>query len=230
MGPVRGTIAFLVVVACLLVGADRLGAWEAGNLISGHLARSYRLSPQPTASVGGIPFLTQWAQGRYQEIDVQVPRASLQGVTVTDVRVRARDVSTPAFITSSSQLTDATAGSLTASGVVPFSALGLPQGVTASADGGRLRLAGPIDVNGTNALLVVTVAVSAQDGRLVLTPQAVTLDGRALPAPLAAQAEQELTTTFSVSSLLDGLQLKAVAVQPSGIGITATGSNLRIPA
>ncbi len=230
MGPVRATIACLIVIACLLVAADRLGAWEAGNLISSHLARTYALSPPPTASVDGTPFLTQWAQGRYQEIDVQVPNASLQGVAITDVRIRARDVSTPAFVTSASQLTEATAGSVTASGVVPFGGLGLPRSVTASADGDRLRLAGTTDLDGARVPLVIVVAVGTRDGQLVLTPQTIVVDGHPLPASLEAQVARELTTSVSLSSMLHGLQLKTAAVQPSGIVVTATGRDFRVSA
>ena len=60
----------LVVLAALLVGVDRAGAWFAGHAVASRIQQAAHLQRAPRVTVEGFPFVTQVLQGRYQRVDV----------------------------------------------------------------------------------------------------------------------------------------------------------------
>ncbi|MBO0690723.1 MAG: DUF2993 domain-containing protein, partial [Candidatus Dormibacteraeota bacterium] len=65
-------VVVVVLVVAVLVAADRIGANVAAGQISSNLQSQLRLPQQPTTQIQGEPFLTQWASGHYDEIDVSL--------------------------------------------------------------------------------------------------------------------------------------------------------------
>ena len=73
----RRLLIVLVVLAALLVVADRVGVVVAENRLAGQIQQQLVLDSKPDVSIHGIPFLTQAIRGRYKDIRVELPRASL---------------------------------------------------------------------------------------------------------------------------------------------------------
>ena len=105
-------IVVLVVLGGLLVAADRIAAFAAERTISEQAkkelaARSITSSSEPTVAVGGFPFLTQVARGKYDRISIHVDHPTSQGVTLDRLDVTARGVnaSTGALVNGTGKIT-----------------------------------------------------------------------------------------------------------------------------
>jgi hypothetical protein len=229
MDPVKKLIAFLIVVAALLVVADRVAAWEAEQMLASRLASAYQLGQQPTVHIQGVPFLTQWASGRYQELDVDLPSATAGQVTVSDVSAQLKDISAKPFATSGSDVRGATIGSLTVKGLVPYSSLPVPKGFTAQPDAGKLKLTGSIAAFGQSIPVTAIVSVTAQDGRVVPTLEQVDTSNAFLKATITATIRQQLQSLSFLQNLPLGVQVDSVAVSDGGLQVTGSARQVLVP-
>jgi hypothetical protein len=226
---VRRLFLFVIVVAGLLAAADRVAAWAAGQLVADRLARAYQLDRAPQVQVQGIPFLTQWSSGRYQEVDVQLPDVTTNRVTVTNLSAQLHTVTTTGFATSSADLAGATIGQVDVQGVVPYASIPLPPGFQATPQGSQLRLSGSISAAGVSVPLTATVSVSVQNGVLQLTADQVNVPGAFSRLGLAAVLNQELSAARTALQLPVGARLDAVSVTPSGLQISASATQVQMP-
>jgi len=226
---VKQLVVFLLIVAALAVGADRAAAWEAEQVISNKLASTYNLDQKPTVQVRGVPFLTQWGSGQYEEIDAQVPVATTDRVRITDISAQLHDIRTAAFVTSSADISGATIGTANVQGMVPYSSLPLPQGFQASAAGDRLHLTGSVRAGSLSIPMTATVRVGVQNGQLTLTAESVDTSNPIAQSTVAAIVRQQLETTSLLRSLPFGVQLQAVTVTQSGLRIAAVSHNVQMP-
>lgn len=225
----KGLIGLLVVLALLagaLVAADRVGESYASNLIAQQLTSQLRLSQTPKVRIAGVPFLTQWASGHYQEVDITMPSVTAQSITVSDVQATVRDVRVRPFLTNSSDVGSATAGSVDLSGVVPFSAIPLPSGFTASASGSQLRVSGSITVFGATVPVTATEKVTLQGSTVTFRPTNVQAEAGGFQLDVTGTATRRLTVSVDISGLPFGVHLTGVAVGPSGLVATAQGQNV----
>jgi hypothetical protein len=226
---VKQLLVLLLIVAALAVGADRVAAWEAGQVLSNKLASTYHLDQEPSVQVQGFPFLTQWASGQYEEIDAQLPAATADQVRITDISVQLHDIRTAAYVTSSEDISGATVGTAGVQGMVPYSNLPLPQGFQVSAAGDRLHLTGSVRVSSLSIPVTATVRVGVQNGQLTLTAESVDVSNSIAQNTVAAIVRQQLEATSLLRSLPFGVQLQAVTVTQSGLQIAAVGHNLQMP-
>jgi hypothetical protein len=68
----RKLVVVLVVIAGLLVGADRGSAYVAERAVAKRVQLDQRLVTRPDVTVHGVPFLTQLFRGRYDDIEVSM--------------------------------------------------------------------------------------------------------------------------------------------------------------
>lgn len=220
---------FLLIVAALAVGADRAAAWEAGQVLSNKLASTYNLDQEPTVQVRGVPFLTQWGSGQYEEIDAQLPVATADQVRITDISAQLHDIRTASFVTSSADISGATVGTASVQGMVPYGNLPLPQGFRASAAGDRLHLTGSVRAGPVVIPMTATVRVGVQNGQLTLTAESVETSSPIAQNTVASIVRQQLEAATPLRNLPFGVQLQAVTVTQSGLQIAAVGHNLQMP-
>ena len=153
----RKLLIVVIVLAGLLVVADRVAVVVADRQIASRVQSAYNLSSKPSVSVQGFPFLTQVASGDYHQIDVSIGSLSSDGVQVNGLTAELSGVRAPLSALLGHGSSSITAAQVTGSGTVPFSSVRsrLPHGVQLSQDGEALRLAGTVSYLG------VTVPVSA---------------------------------------------------------------------
>ncbi len=221
------SLAILVTLA----GCDRVAAGQAGHLIGQGLQQSYRLPRTPTVQVQGIPFLTQWASGRYREIDVHVDRLAIQGITVTDIAVRLEEVTTRPFVTSAREAAGATAATVSAEGLVPYAGLPLPPGLQlVPGPNGRLRLQGSLALGPATIPVAADLQVTIRDGAIELG----LVDVQAVDPPLRARATLLLGSALSTVNGLQpaplGLRLQSVQVRQDGLAVSAAGHQVPLTA
>jgi DUF2993 family protein len=229
----RKLIVFLLVLGALLVVADRVAAYEADQVLSQRLASAYQFGQQPQVQVQGIPFLTQWSSGRYQEIDVHVPSMTAHRVSVNDLTAQLRTVTTAAFATSSADVSGATVGQVNLQGVVPYDSLPVPSGFQLAPQGNQLKVSGTATSQGISVPITAIVNVGVQNGALRLTTAQVdvpvSVSRLGLGPQVTAQVNQQLAATASALQLPMGVHLDAVAVTDGGLQVAASASQVQVP-
>lgn len=228
MKAVIGLVAVLAVLAAALVVTDRVAESYASNLISQQLTSQLRLSQSPKVDVTGVPFLTQWASGNYQEIDISIPSVNADNVTVDDVDATVRNVHTKPFVTTRSDLGSATAGSIDLHGLVPFSAIPLPSGFTASASGSQLKVTGQVSIFGASVPVTAIENVSLHGSTVSFKPTQVQANADGFQIDVSGTVTNQLAVSVNVSGLPFGVQATGVAVNPGGLLATAQGQNVSL--
>ena len=91
----RKLLIGIVILAALLVAADRISVAVAENQISDRLASAYGLAGKPGVTITGFPFLTQVVTGDYRQIDVSANQVSADGAVLHHLNVRLTVACTP---------------------------------------------------------------------------------------------------------------------------------------
>jgi hypothetical protein len=229
MGAVKKLLVFLIVVSALLVAADRAAAWEAGQVLADRLARAYQFDQPPDVQVQGIPFLTQWSSGQYQEVDVRAPTVTYNKVSITNLSAQLHTVTTAAFATSSADLAGATVREVDVQALLPYASLTLPQGLQVAPQGNQLRLTGSISVRGVSVPVSATVTVGVRNGSLQLTTAQLNVPSAFTRLGLASLVDQQLQAATAAFQLPLGAHLDAVSVTPTGLQASASATQVQLP-
>lgn len=237
-----GRVLVRVVVGLLLVGVllvvlDRAAALLVGRAVAAELQKSQRLASTPGVTVPGIPFLTQVVTGRYDVVEitmVDVPVAA--GVAVDRLDATLYGVHAPARQAMTGELTTLPVERAEASGHVSFAALQTAVNASLSDRGVTVTLgrAGPdrVAVTGRVTTLIGRFTVRGQarvavsKGRIAVSVAPESLSG--IPNTIRDAVRRQLDMSVLAPELPFGLAIRSVAVDASGLQLTATGSNVVI--
>jgi hypothetical protein len=196
--------AVLLIAAVLAVG-DRVGVAQADRLVSEQVTANYQTGAPAKVEFQGVPFLTQWASGSYQEIDVSVPSLTVgqggQPVRLLNVSAQLRNVSIAPFATSSAAARGGTVGHLDVTGLVPYAGLPLPSGFQAQASGNLVHLTGAVSIAGRSAQVDALIKIGIQNGQLTLTTDRVNSPSGILGTLASSALDQELQNVTSELTL-----------------------------
>lgn len=221
----RKLVVVLVVLAGLLVGADRLALVVAEGIVARGVQDSQRLDARPDVTIAGFPFLTQLARRHYDRVTLSAASAAAgprgTRVRLRDVAITFRDVRT------SQDLGRFTADRGRATATLPYAALGrlLDLSVTYAGDG-RVRAGKELEVAGQRLTPSVTITPRLVDGALTLTSPAL---ADQLPAPVAQALEAALGTRVQLSDLPFDVRVTSLAARPGGIRLQLAGRDLHYP-
>jgi hypothetical protein len=236
-------VAILLVLAVILVVGDRVAAQYAEREVRTQVvaALSERGVEYDTAdvNVGGFPFLTQVADGRYEEITIDLTNVRLSGsgrtATLPRLNVVARGVraDTMQLVQGTAQ---AVAERVTGSGLVTFATLqelvdysryNLSDVRFAEVDG-ALRITAVGNVAGLRLPMAATADISVSEGQFQVKLRDAEAVGVAAPQAardyLAGLAERSVAARLP--QLPFDLTLDAVDVQADGLAITATARDV----
>jgi hypothetical protein len=231
-------LVVLLALAVVAVAADRFAAYAAGRVVADQFTTSQGLSHPARVTFEGIPFLSQVARGRYDQVGVTLEGVPVaRGLVIDRIDATLHGVSAPAgpvlrrqvrslpvdraeatAFVSYASLDSAAAGSLgTRAAQVTFGA-GTQNRLTIR---GRLTTPlGAFSVSGQVRLAVTQGTVTVQ-----LLPE--TLAG--VPAALRVQVARFVDLPAVVPALPYGFRATQVQVQDGGLRISATGSPLTLP-
>ncbi|MGH7911227.1 MAG: LmeA family phospholipid-binding protein [Candidatus Dormibacteraceae bacterium] len=229
----KALIAILVVLVLVVAGlvvADRVAESYASSVIAQKLTSDLRLSQKPQVQIQGFPFLNQWATGDYQEIDVRIPSATAQTITVTDIDAVVKGFHANPFLTSGANLGTATASSVELTGLVAYSQVPLPSGFTAAASGSQLEVSGSISFLGVSIPVTATEQISLSGSTVAFKPTDVRAQGGGINVDVSGAVAKKLSMSFSLQGLPLGLQVTAITVGPQGLQVTAQGQNVSLAA
>ena len=216
----RRLLIALVVLAALLVVADRVGVVVAENRLAGQIQQQLALDSKPDVSIRGIPFLTQAIRGTYKDIRVKVPDVNagdVQNVTV-DARLQGAHVPLSAALRGSvNQIpVDRISGTV----LVPYDQLAKASGVSGlkiTREGDSLRLTGSIQVLGQSVQAEALGQVGVDNGQIAINAQQVKIAGIPVPQAVVDQAAKLLS--FQVQPRNLPLNLRVTGVRPADDGL-----------
>ena len=215
----------LLVVVLVLVVVDRIAAARVEQAVAdGFTARVEDPVGEPRVEVGGFPVLTQLAAGRIDDVDIRLDGATLGGVAMTDLAIAARGVST-----TGPQRMD----HVDVHAIVPVASVQdlvtqrTELDVEVGVQGDELELRG----TALGLPLVATLTPRVVDGRLLVDLGSVSVGGVELDPTLLPQDVSGRLTGLEVplEGLPEGLVLTDAVVDPAGLRITASGTDVTIP-
>jgi hypothetical protein len=226
-------VGVLVLLALLLLAADRTAAWYVERRIAAAVAQGG--GEGVAAEVTGYPFLIQALNRELDEVVVTadaVERAGtgrLEDVRLTGTDVRLDDLAVPV------------AGELAVDAVVPFAqvaaALGAEVEIVAGQAGSAI-VRRPAEVLGQQVEVSADVEVGVEEGRIAVRPLGVTVDtpgtaGDLLGAELLARDEalrerlfDLVRVDYALPELPGGLLLEQVSVGDGGFEVRLTGTDV----
>lgn len=225
-----------VLLAVLLVGADRIALLLAERGVAESVQRSERLADRPEVSIGGFPLLTQAVKGRYEQVDVTMRGLKAEDdVTVDRLQVRLRGVRLPLAELTSGQVDSVRADRAAATGTVSYPALNaaararttIPGLTFTFGDGSRGRIAvrgsyrGPVraDLDGE-------AAVSVRGRSLAITPVSSSLDE--LPWIVRTPLLRLIDSSYQLPPLPFGFVPRSVSVGKGGVTVKATARKVTL--
>lgn len=224
----KGFLTTLVVLAVLLVAADRVSLVLAERAVATQLQASGSLSSRPQVSVRGFPFLTQAFSGRYDDVELTATSVTAGGARLSRLEASLTGVHLP--------LSQALSGSVTAVPVDRVAATVLltyadlhkqlrDRRLALSAAGDLLRVTGSVQVLGRTVSASALSSVTVEGASVVVHAQRFEVGGRAADRLVSAALGQRLDFVVRIGTLPYGLRLTGVRVQPDGIAATAAGTS-----
>ncbi len=222
----RRLLIAVIVLAGLLVVADRVAVVVADRQIASRVQSAYNLPSKPSVSVTGFPFLTQVASGDYHQIDVSIGSLSTDGVQVNGLTAQLNGVRAPFRDLFGHGSASITAAQVTGSGTVPFSSVRshLPRGVELSQDGEALRLAGTVSYLGVTVPVSADATLAADGSGIAVTPTRISVasGSSALSSAIAGQ----FRFVVPVTGLPLHLEVRSVSVVPGGVRVGASAADV----
>jgi hypothetical protein len=232
-----GGLVFLVVVAGLLVVADRVSAWYAERRIAEEVRQEIAgreiTTDAPDVQVGGFPFLTQVLAGEYKSITIKLRNVEGGGVRLPELDVKATGVHATLQTIRSGQgeaRADRVTGTATV-GYATVAALANQPGLQLSSQNGNLRVRLPVQILGQDVTLVGTAKVRVDRNFVRVSVSDLNDEGGKLPPQgrsLANGYADRLSVAFQLPSLPFNLTLGQVTAEPEGLAITATARGVPI--
>jgi hypothetical protein len=227
----------LVVLVGLLVAADRVAAYAAERTISQKVSQetldSGVQASSPDVQVGGFPFLTQVARGKYQDITIVLRDVQKDSVTLPVLDIHATGVNAKLNTLMSGD------GPVTADRVVgnatvrydSIRALVNQPGLELTEEAGKLRLRWPVTIGGRQLVAVALGQVTATAGVVRLRVSDVRAEGVTLPTfaqELLDNYQRRLSIQLKLPPLPFGLKIETVRTLPEGLSITASARSVPI--
>jgi hypothetical protein len=234
-----GLLVLLVLLVIALVVVDRVGAnyaeREIANRVAAQIKGQGATSSRPEVDVAGVPFVTQVAAGKYQEIGIVVRdlTGTQQGKTVRMpvVDITARDVRAP-LSTLISGSGDIVAGRVDGAATLDYASVAAligRKGVQLAEKGGKVAVTAPLEALGRTVTVNGTADVTTQGSTVRIRFTELTAPGlEAVPFArnlINAYASQ-ISIDLKLPPLPLNLRLQTVTPKPEGLAVTATATEV----
>ena len=225
----RRLLIVLVVLAALLVAADRVGVVVAQNRLASEIQQQLDLNAKPDVSIRGIPFLTQAIRGTYKDIRVQLPDVDAGDVQDLSVNARLQGAHV--------SLSDALGGNvdripvdqISGTLLIPYDQLARASGIsglTITREGDSLRLTGSVQVLGRSIKAEAVGRVEVNDGRIAINAEQATVAGIPVPGAVLDEAARLLSFRVQPQNLPLNLRITAVHLTDTGLLVDAVSDDV----
>jgi hypothetical protein len=223
-------LILVVVLAVLVVAADRIGLLVAERQIASKVQSSQDLDRRPSVDIKGFPFLTQVVANRYPTVRLTAQDfpvgSSERRVRLADLDTRLHDVRTV------DKFSAATAKTAEGTALLSYQELSRAVGVTVGyAGGGRVQASSSVDVLGQTVTGTASAEVGVVGGDQ-LTFSAVRVGvpqaGISVPEQLTDQFRSIFANKLSLRGLPFHLQIQRLVATADGVRISATARGLTL--
>jgi hypothetical protein len=224
---VKRLLISLLVVAALLLAADRVALLVADRVVAGQLQTAGELSVKPSVSFGGFPFLTQAVRGRYSSVDVSASDVSAGADRLSQFDASLTGLRLPLSAALSGDVTRVPVDVVDARVVLSYADLqrrlrDRRLALTAGPSG-LLRVTGTVRVLGRDLSAAALSSVRLSGTSVVVTAQRFEVGSAPADRLISAALSNRLDFTVRIGKLPYGLALTGVRVRASGIEATAAG-------
>lgn len=225
----RRLLIVLVVLAALLVAADRIGVVVAQNRLASEIQQQLDLDAKPDVSIRGIPFLTQAIRGTYKDIRMQLPDVDAGDVQDLSVNARLQGAHV--------SLSDALGGNvdripvdqISGTLLIPYDQLARASGIsglTITREGDSLRLTGSVQVLGRSITAEAVGRVEVNDGRIAINAEQAKVAGIPVPTAVLDEAARLLSFRVQPQNLPLNLRITAVHLTDTGLLVDAVSDDV----
>lgn len=225
----RRLLIVLVVLAALLVAADRIGVVVAQNRLASEIQQQLDLDAKPDVSIRGIPFLTQAIRGTYKDIRMQLPDVDAGDVQDLSVNARLQGAHV--------SLSDALGGNvdripvdqISGTLLIPYDQLARASGIsglTITREGDSLRLTGSVQVLGRSIKAEAVGRVEVNDGRIAINAEQAEVAGIPVPKAVLDEAARLLSFRVQPQNLPLNLRITAVHLTDTGLLVDAVSDDV----
>lgn len=237
MRVLRRVLVGLAVLAVLLVVADRVAAWAAQRAVAEHVATelaSYQVQSQPPeVTIGGVPFLTQVAGGRFESVTLRLRDVGNGQVRLPLVELTASGVTADAstLIEREGSIdAERVDGAATVGYASVIALTGLDSLDLSAGPDGAVRVRVSTELLGEPVTAVGTGEVSAAGGTVRMRVGDLRIEGRdSLPPeaePLLADLAGRLSVEVPLPPLPYGLTVESVRAEPAGLVVAVRAANV----
>jgi hypothetical protein len=214
-------LVVLLVLAGLVVGADRVGEEIAEDQVARVVAERAGLAGAPDLEFEGFPFLTQAVSGRYEDVrvtltgaDLGQPEGTRADVSLQGVQVALSDVLSGSVREVPVERVDGTA-------TLSYDLLAdqLDPGTTVTRDGDGLRVQRTVEVAGVSVPVAATGTVSLDGDTVVVDVDEASGAGVDVPGYLVDQVSDALDLRYRIPPLPFGLRVTGVALADDGVRV-----------
>jgi LmeA-like phospholipid-binding len=221
---VRRLLIALIVLAALLVLADRVGVMLAERALANQIQAELDLQQRPDVSIRGIPFLTQAIGGHYEEVRVELPDVDSGPLQNIGVDARLRGVRAPLGAVLRRQLDEVPVDRITGDLTIGYADLARASGISGlrivRADD-ALRLTGSVQVLGRQVDASAVGRVEVVGNEIVINAEQAEIDGVEVPQTALDVAARLLSFRVSPSGLPLSLQITGVRTGEAALEVTA---------
>lgn len=221
---VRRVIIAVLVLVVFVLAVDRVGNYIAEQTTASTLQDSQNLTHKPDVSIGGFPFLTQLATGKFDQVSVDAADVPIggQGVTLTFTRLQV----TLDHVTADRSFRRFHVQHASAIGTISYPSLSDSLGADLSYAGeGRVRAKKTITILGQSFTPTITAAPEIVDGALSFGKAQVNGLGA-----LSGQVSRVLAAVFDVKPLLQNIpfqiDVQKLSMTKAGLRIDLVGSDI----
>jgi hypothetical protein len=220
----------VIVLAVLLVVADRVAAAVAERQIAQKVQSSQELSRRPSVTIEGFPFLTQVLANRYPTVTLVAQGFTVgnsdRTVRLSELNARLHDVRTV------DHFSGATAKTADGTAVLSYRDLSQALGVTVSyAGGGRVQASNSVKVLGQTVTGTASADVGVAGGdELTFSSIRVGVPqvGISVPEQLTKQFSSVFENKLSLRGLPFHLRIQQLVATEDGVRIAATARDLTL--
>lgn len=225
MSPIaRRLLIAVIVLAVIVVGADRLGVYFAERAAGDTIQTSQHLPSRPAVDIAGFPFLTQLAAGKFDKItitanDLPVGEPSTR-LDVSRVRVVLHTVRV------SRDFSRVQADTATATAAVSYAELGKTLGVHVEyADNGRIKATKTVSVAGQKFTASITSRPQLANGALSFGATQIN-DAAQIGGAVASALNRVFDLTIPLQGIPFKIRVTALHAERSGVIVQLLGRDL----
>jgi hypothetical protein len=221
---VRKLLVFLIVIAALGVGGDRIAARVVANEAEHRLVNEGFTAP--SLQMHGFPFLTQLAARRFERVTLTADGLDSGEGEARAVSAELTDVHAPAS-------GPVQVAAMTASGTVPYEVVSRAVGASsvqlAPAPGGQVQVSRTVEVAGQSFDVVAKARVQARGTQLRIVPTGLEVAGLgSLDARLSALLSDQVAIVYDIPDLPAGLRVEQVTATRTGFQVRVSGRDLAV--